>query len=133
MSRPALKSQLASRKVTFSFAFISKQFPVTLLGFKAAFVVLCSFPLPPIFHRNFLLFFCLLLKNKLLSPVPLELHFTVLSLYKTFRDWRIGSDLLKTVPHTLLSRLTCFLASQSWHRFTSTLMDAFPLLLSLCE
>lgn len=106
MSPSALKSQLASRKVAFSFAFISKQFPVTLLGFKAGSVeVSCSFPPPPVFHRNLLLFFCLLLKNKSLSPAPLELQFAVLSLYETFSYWRTGSDLLKTLPHTLLSGL----------------------------
>lgn len=87
MSPLALKSQLASRKVAFSFDLISKQFPVTLLGFKAGFVEFsCSFPPPPAFDRNLLLFFCLLLKSKSLFPAPLELQFTVLSLYEMLSD-----------------------------------------------
>ena len=135
MRSPALKSQLASRKVAFSIAFVSKQFPVTLLGFKARFVeVLSSFPPPPVFHRNLLLFFC-----QRTNCFPLY-HWSCSLLcslctrsFQRLEDWIRPFE--NSPPYTIFraSRLTCFLASQSWHQLTSTLMDAFPLLLGLCE
>jgi len=83
MSPPALKPQLASRKVAFSFAFVFKQFPVALLGFKAEFGAMFFPSLSGMSREPSSL---LLLRNKSLSPAPMELQFAVLSFYKTLSE-----------------------------------------------